>query len=551
MFHENEVLKIENDMICIKTLDESDKVTNMENENESNSKVIAPHWPTIQEILLTSYESGLLCDVKVIASDGYLLVNRILVILLYAEFLKNFDEDLEIVLLPDATVKDLKENLYLALSCGEELVEEVAEILEDYNRDDEDEIKDKYEVKDKNSNFCDDKLKTEYDSHLPNSKLHSNVNVKKGSDKVFKSHLDEENHGKSLLVEFSPPVTCQKCRKEMCKALELKEHKCLYANYNPTKCSSCGKILVNRLQMISHLCLQIEKSNTKSNVLRNNTDENRKSFSCSVCEKSFQSKSSLRDHLTSHTGERKFHCIFCPAKLKTKNNLQTHIASCHGDKDNSIAKDFNCAFCPKRFRFQAQLNQHVRSHTNEKPYKCQICGKGFSAKCNLKAHHEVHREEKSFKCDECGHRVTSKVLLKLHYLTHTGERPFVCNLCGEAYKRPHNLRRHKKSCNGQKPSYNTVNAISLSSIKNPPPHNKKITHNKKEVADSHGERISNQKYEVMETLETVVVQNADEGSIVVHTEDTATNYEEVQIEHEEEIVLEDGIAYDETPLAIA
>jgi len=502
------------------------------------NQTIESHWPTIQEILLTSYESGHFCDVKVIANDGYLMVNRILVILLYAEYLKNFDEDLEIVSLPDATVKDLKENLYFVLTSGEELIEEVTEILEDYHRDEEEN---------------DSKCKTEDDLHLHSSKLLSDIKDKRRSDKVKSSRnsifdeenhervslSNEENHGKSVLVEFSSPVICQKCGKEMSKALELREHKCLYAYYNPTKCNSCGKILVNRHQMISHSCLQTDKSN----VLRNNTDENRKSFNCSYCEKSFQSKSSLRDHLTSHTGERNFPCPFCPAKLKTKNNLQTHIASCHADKDTSIAKDYNCTFCPKSFRFKAQLNQHVRSHTNEKPYKCQICGKGFSAKCNLKAHHEVHKEEKSFKCDECGHRVTSKVLLKLHYLTHTGERPFVCNICGEAYKRPHNLRRHKKSCNGQKP---TSNAIKFSSNRNQ--HSTKIILNKNAGVNQNGGSVPNHKDNMVETIETVFVENADEGSIVVHTENIETNYEELQIE--EGIVVEDGITYDETPLVI-
>ena len=65
------------------------------------------------------------------------MVNRILVILLFSEYLKNFDEDLEMVSLPDATVKDLKENLYFVLTSGEELIEEVTEILEDYHRDEE------------------------------------------------------------------------------------------------------------------------------------------------------------------------------------------------------------------------------------------------------------------------------------------------------------------------------------------------------------------------------------------------------------------------------
>ena len=97
------------------------------------------------------------------------MVNRILVILLFSEYLKNFDEDLEMVSLPDATVKDLKENLYFVLTSGEELIEEVTEILEDYHRDEEE-----------NESKC----KTEDDLHLHSSKLHPDI---KANAKIMKT----------------------------------------------------------------------------------------------------------------------------------------------------------------------------------------------------------------------------------------------------------------------------------------------------------------------------------------------------------------------------
>ena len=67
---------------------------------------------------------------------------------------------------------------------------------------------------------------------------------------------------------------------------------------------------------------------------------------------------------------------------------------------------YNCFHCSAQFHYKSTLNDHIRTHTNDigtKDHKCGLCGKYFSVKHNLTRHiRTVHSDTKENKCKQCG-----------------------------------------------------------------------------------------------------------------------------------------------------
>ena len=68
------------------------------------------HWPQIQNYLSESYVSHHHCDVSIMVSDGSVLVNRLMILLLFPEVLHVCDDDLESVIVPAFTLDKMTES---------------------------------------------------------------------------------------------------------------------------------------------------------------------------------------------------------------------------------------------------------------------------------------------------------------------------------------------------------------------------------------------------------------------------------------------------------
>lgn len=66
---------------------------------------------------------------------------------------------------------------------------------------------------------------------------------------------------------------------------------------------------------------------------------------------------------------------------------------CGGKKkiSNSGSISFVCEDCSRKFTSRSNLRRHVRTHTGEKPFMCEVCKRRFTQSNNLYAHRkQVH-----------------------------------------------------------------------------------------------------------------------------------------------------------------
>ncbi|XP_057706676.1 zinc finger protein 391-like isoform X1 [Corythoichthys intestinalis] len=188
-------------------------------------------------------------------------------------------------------------------------------------------------------------------------------------------------------------------------------------------------------------------SESFNNSLKKDTQEcgMRKAFACTLCDKRFFQKTSLKNHQHTHTGEKPFACTLCDKRFYCKAYLELH------QRTHSGKKPFPCSLCDKSFSWKHRLKKHIRTHNGEKPFGCTICGKRFTKKGSLVMHDRIHTGEKPFACSLCDKRFYTKSDLERHKRTHTGEKPFACSFCGKRFTQKGNLVLHERIHTGEKP----------------------------------------------------------------------------------------------------
>uniref|UniRef100_A0A0F8BVU5 Zinc finger protein 3 n=1 Tax=Larimichthys crocea TaxID=215358 RepID=A0A0F8BVU5_LARCR len=184
--------------------------------------------------------------------------------------------------------------------------------------------------------------------------------------------------------------------------------------------------------------------------------------SCRFCGDTFLSDSALRRHMQRyHEGQKAFKCLECNKEFDLRNHLIQHVRIHTGEKP------FSCDYCEKTFTQNSSRITHMRRHTGEKPYYCAKCGKSFASSSHFKicktkekferAPEKVNtdenpkEEEKTFKCSECSKMFRLKHELVSHQRIHTGEKPFSCEVCGKTFSHSSTRKAHMRMHTGEKP----------------------------------------------------------------------------------------------------
>ncbi|KAH8310243.1 hypothetical protein KR044_000164 [Drosophila immigrans] len=153
----------------------------------------------------------------------------------------------------------------------------------------------------------------------------------------------------------------------------------------------------------------------------------------------FASRSHLKYHLNSHDSSEQHKCNVCGKRFQQQLVLQRHM---HVHKPDT----FTCPQCQKEFRSQSALKTHSQVHSAQSlPYKCEICGKHYLTKANLKQHRLKHDQNSTrYSCSQCPKSFLRQTTLRLHQARHSKRPRHSCPQCYKTFNDLDALARHKK-----------------------------------------------------------------------------------------------------------
>ena len=124
-----------------------------------------------------------------------------------------------------------------------------------------------------------------------------------------------------------------------------------------------------------------------------------------------KSKSSLKQHIKKHTGEK---CIIA-ISVKLKQQKQAAWRLRHKQKHSGEK--------PHRCEYSCITTDNLKGHMmmidiGEKPFKCNQCNQAFAFTRNWQQHMRTHTEERTFKCSQCDKTFKSKRELARESINH-------------------------------------------------------------------------------------------------------------------------------------
>ena len=165
-------------------------------------------------------------------------------------------------------------------------------------------------------------------------------------------------------------------------------------------------------------------------------------YRCTVCGRSFSTKSNFCVHARMHREAMPYECQMCDKGYCYKKGLSAHMGTHTNKRLNK------CRVCKEKF---LNIKGHMKIHTGL--IQCSICNKGFSNHGNLTQHRKIHMRTHTQEKNPISVPSVAKafhtmlpVLLRSYDNSHWRKVSCVCLICNIAFSRGESLTRYS-SCN--------------------------------------------------------------------------------------------------------
>ena len=207
-------------------------------------------------------------------------------------------------------------------------------------------------------------------------------------------------------------------------------------------CSLCDKTFSSKSSMDKHMPFHSKKKTFELKEIK---------VFCSLCDKTFASKSAMDKHMPFHSLEpnenKRYPCPLCPGIYINVESLTKHISSFHNKQEN-FGQDFegcSCLKCDIVFSNRRNLRKHIRRvHEPIEMHQCKLCDLKVTTERSLKKHIlTIHEGKSPFECNQCDAKYRTRTTLYKH-IREIHEKTFKCLTCFMRFSEASLLKNHEK-----------------------------------------------------------------------------------------------------------
>jgi KRAB domain-containing zinc finger protein len=206
---------------------------------------------------------------------------------------------------------------------------------------------------------------------------------------TFETDIELKNHIKMHAI-------CPLCGASFPSEKKLeRHHKIVHkeTQYQST-CETCGKSFKTLKLLNRHL-----KIHTAETTLH-----------CDICDFSCKLRGGIYQHMLSHIAFVALKCRVCRKRFRDMDSLNGHELL-HLTEDRPT---FKCMICDKSFKKKQGFEDHLKRHSGDLPFKCERCDSAFLKRCGLRRHMWQMHQEKCYECTTCGEKFINGAHLNSH-----------------------------------------------------------------------------------------------------------------------------------------